>query len=126
MEQQKLTFLITHLILRIRDYPADAVDELLSALDAIEHKYDIVEQLSDRERQAILESRQEVAPADRHLIKEAINMGLNQSDRDEIGKRHFEIATKHVRMRDPEEQGDISDLLFASIDEYFIDTDEFK
>lgn len=125
MEQQKLTFLITHLILRLRDYPPEAVDELLAALDTIERKYDLVEKLSDREWQAVLESRQEIARSDRPVINQTAHTGLSKADRDTLNKKHLEIAVNRIRMRAAEEQGDISDLLFALLGEHFLESNEF-
>jgi hypothetical protein len=119
MEQRKLTFLITHLILRIRDYPAAAVEELLKALDKLEKKYGLVEKLAEGEWQAVVESRDDVAritsgsPA---LSKTS----LRPKDIDAMGKKHFDEAVARVRMRPGEEQGDVADLIFALLDEYFL------
>ena len=118
MEQRKLTFLITHLILRIRDYPADAVGDLLKALDTIERRFDLQEKLTDQERQAVVESRDDAVTlgSDATLSKTR----LSDEDIAAIGKKHFEEAVKRVRMRSGDEQGDVSDLLFALLDEYFL------
>jgi hypothetical protein len=127
MEQRKLTFLITHLILRIRDYPTDAVDELLAALDKIDRKYDLEEKLTPQEWEAVLESRHEITWVDRVAKGEIIlKTSLTKEDREAAGKYHFDVAVKRVRMHDGEEQGDISDLLFALLDEYFLDLPDFK
>jgi len=47
--------------------------------------------------------------------------GLPKVDCQAIGKLHFEQAVRRVHMRDGEEQGDIADLLFALLDEYWAD-----
>ena len=127
MNQQKLTFLITHLILRIRDYPTDAVEDLLASLDIIEHKHRLTEKLTDREWEAVIESKHDIVRIDRIATGELIQKtSLTKEARAAEGKYHFEVAVKRVRMRDGEEQGDISDLLFALLDEYFLDLPDFR
>jgi hypothetical protein len=119
MEQRKLTFLITHLILRVRDYPADAVDELLAALDMIDRKYDLMEKLASEEWQAMVESRDDVA----RIESGSLGFGYTSlSDKDvaAMGRKHFEDAVTRARRRNGEEQGDIADLIFALLDEYLL------
>jgi hypothetical protein len=107
--------LITHLILRIRDYPSPAVDELLSALDKIDQKYELKEKLTTQEWMAVIESRQEISPEDRRAMEGMMSKRttLSKDDIDKMGKEHFDQAIGRVRLRDGEEQGDISDLIFA-------------
>jgi hypothetical protein len=77
--------------------------------------------------EAVVESRSDIAQAERITTGEAFEaMHLTKAQCETIGRKHLDVAVKRVRMRDGEEQGDISDLLFAPLDEYFLDLPEFR
>jgi hypothetical protein len=121
MEQRKLAFLITHLILRIRDFPPKAVDELLAAVDEIERKYDLIEKLTPEEWEAVAESKDDIAHQDDLAAGLALSKTrLSKESIDVLGKQHFEEAVRRVLLRDGDQQGDVADLIFALLDEYFL------
>jgi hypothetical protein len=57
MDRHQLAFILSQFIYRIREFPDAALNELYAALNVIEHKYDLIEKLTEEERQAIEEGR---------------------------------------------------------------------
>jgi len=81
---------------RICDYPTGAVDELLTHLDKIERKYDLTEKLTVRERDAVVESRDDIGWADRLAMGEVIQTGLTKAVREDMGRKNLEEDAKRV------------------------------
>jgi hypothetical protein len=78
------------------------------------------EKPSDEEWQAVVESRGDVARIEAGSLGLA-KTRLSKDDLAKMGQKHFEEAVKRARMRGGEEQGDVADLIFALLDEYFLD-----
>jgi hypothetical protein len=120
MDQRKLTYLITHLIIRIREFPPEAVRELLTAVDQIERKHDLREKLTAREWEAVVESRDSLSWAEQLAAGQVSKSNITKVDLDAWGAQNFEEAFNRVQKRDGEQQGDIADVIFALQDEYLI------
>jgi hypothetical protein len=122
MDRQRLAFILSQLIYRIREFPDAALNELYAALNAIEHKYDLIEKLTEEERQAIEEGRRSMERGEGIPMEEVFKkFNLADYDRDAAGKEDFEDAISRVRKLSGEEQGDVADVIFAFLNEYRFD-----
>jgi hypothetical protein len=122
MDRQRLAFILSQLIYRIREFPDEALNELYAALNVIEHKYDLIEKLTEEERQAIEEGRRSMERGEGIPMEEVFKeFNLADDDRDAGGKEAFEDAISRVRKLSGEEQGDVADVIFAFLNEYRFD-----
>jgi hypothetical protein len=116
------TFVITTIIQRVRDFPKGALTELFRSLDRIEKKYDLIEPVTEEERLAIEEGRKSIERGEGIPMEEVKKkFGLENIDRDAIGKEDFDDAILRVQKLAGEEQGDIADIIYALLNEYRFD-----
>jgi hypothetical protein len=98
------------------------LNELYAALNVIEHKYDLIEKLTEEELQAIEEGRRSMERGEGIPMEEVFKkFNLEAYDRDAAGKEDFDDAISRVRELSGEEQGDVADVIFAFLNEYRFD-----
>jgi hypothetical protein len=119
---RNFAFAITAIIQRVRDFPKEALTELFRSLDRIEKKYDLIEPITEEERLAIEEGRKSFKRGEGVPMEEVMKkFGLENIDRDAIGKEDFDDAVLRVQKLAGEEQGDIADVIYALLNEYRFD-----
>ena len=121
MERQKLAWIVATLAGRIRNFPDAALEELFAGIGKIEHKYDLLEPLSDADWLAIEKGLADIE-AGRFItgeqFKEKYAHILKDYDRDSAGKEAFADAVSRVVSLPGEDQNEVANVIFAILDEY--------
>jgi hypothetical protein len=99
---------------RTKDFPTEAYDDLLSALDTIEEKYGLIVRLTDEERQAIEEGRRSLDRREGVPIESVMeSLGIHNFDRNVAGKEDLEEVLLQIQKFSGEDQGRIARILYG-------------